>query len=405
MSLPARFLGLMLSFATAGCLQVVETIPIEVGALPYGPTCHSSFGAYYLPRALLRVKANAATDATTLATDSLELGLNMVGDRNQVFCLDYLAQSNSEDKITVQRDTNGLLKTISSNVIDRTPEIAAKLIETGEDLAIAAARSAAVPIVAGDKADLEFDPFNWDELMAVKRALRRFGFCVYIEGYSFHLGSRDPGEALAAGQAWCNQANPGRPQPLTDEFASLPVSPEVMNSGVLYRPNVTYKIVILRRTDPGSRDPWTLFQTKRLDMPNISPVLSVGIERAVFTSRKTALNFNKGVLTDVAIEKKSELVGFVSIPLAAAKAIVDVPGQIVTIRLTDTNNKTALLAAQTQLIEAIAAYKVATANTTIGSLPGRSATLTDRRSAEIYGACQNAGGGPACGALPTQAAQ
>ena len=384
----------------AACTQVVETIPIEVGPLPYGPTCRSSFGAYYLPRALLRVKANAA-DTITLGADGVELSSNTVGDRNQLFCLDHLAQANSEDQIAVQRDVNGLLSSISSKVVDKTPEIAAKLIEVGENLAVAARNANGVPPVSGQTVDLEFDPFNWDELTSVKRALRRFGFCIYVEGYSFHLTSRDPAEALAAGQVWCDSTNPARPEPATDEFASLPVSPEVMRSGVLYRPNITYKVVILRRPDPGSRTKWTLFQTKRIDMPNISPVLSIGVERAVFTTRKTTLNFNKGVLTDVAIDKKSELAGFVSIPLAAAKAIVDVPGQIVTLRITDTSNKTALLVAQTQLIEAMAAYK--TANAANGSLPGgRSATLAQRRSAEIYGACQNAGGGPACGALPTQ---
>lgn len=381
-----------------GCTQVVETIPLEPSALPYSKTtCESAFGGYYLPRALIRVKANAA-DAVTLATDNLDVALNVVGDKSQLFCLDYLSQANAQDLIAVQRDANGLLSSISTTAEDKTPEIAAKLIQTGEYLAIAAARSAR-PATSGDNVDLEFDPFNWDELVAVKRALKRFGFCLYIEGYSFHVPVYDPVAALTAGRTWCSNDNPAYPGVETDEFSSLPVPLEVMRTGVLYRPNKTFKLVILRQTDPGSRGPWQIYQTKRVDMPNISPVLSIGVKRAVFATRKTTLNFNNGVLTDVAINKGSELVGFVSIPLALAKAIVDVPGQIVTLRITDTNNKTQLIAAQTQLIEAIASYK-ATAGATSNDGTGRSASVAIRRSAEIYGACRDAGGGAACGTLP-----
>jgi hypothetical protein len=323
----------------------------------------------------------------------------VVGDKSQLLCLDYLAQPNAQDLIAVQRDPNGLLSSISTTAEDKTPEIAAKLIQTGEYLAIAAGRSAR-SATSGDSVDLEFDPFNWDELIAVKRALKRFGFCAYIEGYSFRVPAHDPADALAVGRAWCSSDNPARPALETDEYSSLPVPPEIMRTGVLYRPNKTFKLVILRRPDPGGKAVWQLYQTKRLDMPNVSPVLSVGVDRAVFATRKTTLNFNKGVLTDVAINKGSELVGFVSIPLALAKAIVDVPGQIVTLRITDTNNQTQLLAAQTQLIEAIASYKVTTGAAGV-TIPGRSASLETLRRTEIYAACRDAGGGAACGTLPS----
>ena len=388
----SAFMGLVLASAVAACSQVITTIPVAVGPLPYGPTCNSTFGAYYLPRALLHVKA-AAADTNTLDTSALSTALTMVPDRTQPLCLDFLSLPNSQDIVSVQRDPNNtaLLLSISSNVQDKTPQIVTSLIQTGENLAVAARLGATGTGVAPDFADLEFDPFNWDELLAAKFALRRFGYCLYVEGYSFNVGSRDPAHLLAAGRTWCDQPNPHPPSPPTDEFSALPIPPEVMSSGVLYRPNIAYKVVILRRRDPGGREPWAVYQTKRVDMPNISPVLVVGVERATFATRKTTLNFNMGVLTDVAIDKTSELAGFVGIPLALAKAIVDVPGQIITLRVTDTNNKTALLAAQTQLIEAIASYRKNT-----GTTPSldRSAALPEERSARIRAACSDAGGLP-----------
>jgi hypothetical protein len=380
-----------IALALLSCTEVVETVPLTVGPLPYGPTCHSAFGAYYLPRALLHVTATAGTDTNTLDTSPLAASLTVVADRTQPLCLDFLSLPNSQDIVTVQRDPKdpALLASISSDVTDQTPQIVTSLIQTGENLAVAARLAPTGTTLPADTADLEFDPFNWDELVTAKKALRRFGYCLYIEGFSFNIRSRDPAHLLAAGRAWCDQANPVPPAVPTDEYSALPIAPEVMSSGVLYRPNITHKVVILRRRDPGGREPWTVYQTKQVDMPNVSPVLSIGVQRAMFANRKTTLNFNKGVLTDVAINKGSELVGFVQIPLALAKAIVDVPGQIVTLRLVDTQNKTALLTAQTQLIQAIAAYRQTT-----GSNPivGRSAPLPEERSARIRAACSDAGG-------------
>jgi len=383
------WLALYGTLALTSCTGVVETAPLvmEHGALGYAPTCHSTLGAYYLPRALLRITAQS--NGTTLS-GSVEPAQTFVADPAQTFCLDYLALPNSHDVVTVQREVNGLLTSISSNVVDKTPDIAKSLIAIGENIALQAGRSGGVA-GANETLDVEFDPFVWNELMAANRGLRRFGFCLYVEGHSFPTLGLSPAQLVAAGQQWCDTSNPAFYRPRRDELAALPVPVEVMKTGVVYRPNLPHKIVVMRKSDPGGPGKWSIFQTKRVDMPNVSPVLSIGIDRAAFATRKTTLNFTKGVLTDVAIDKTSELAGFVGIPLAAAKAIVDVPAQIVTLRITDTNNQTALLNAQSGMLQALATYQQ-----TVGSAPPRSARLAgpDARSGRFIGGCIDAGADP-----------
>jgi len=216
--------------------------------------------------------------------------------------------------------------------------------------------------------------------------MRRFGFCLYVEGYSFPAAGLDAQRMTMAAQRWCDWNGLPPYEDPAERFSALPVPLETMRAGVLYRPNMTHKIVILYKKDPNGPGPWTLYQTKRLDMPNVSPVLSIGVERATFTERQTTLNFNLGVLTDVAVNKKSELVGFVSIPLTVAQAIVSLPQQLVTLRITDVNNQTALLNAQNSLLQAVALYQSTVAGNPLPAGAPQSARL---RGGELIKNCSD----------------
>jgi hypothetical protein len=373
--------------------HVVDTFPIGPGDIA---PCNTALGSYFLPKGLLNLTVTANYGTTppviTVTTPTAPASaITTVADRSQAFCLDYLSSPVSQDVVTVSRDANGLLQSINSNVEDRTPAIATALIQTAENLAIASARSTALPI---DKLDLTFDPFDWHDLILAKKALRRFALCLYVEGYSFPAEGLSTAQIYAAAHRWCSTDRPVQFEHPLYQFARSPVPPELMREGVLYRPNATYNIVILAKEDPGSRaSAWLLYQTKRVEMPNASPVLSIGIDRAMFAKRITTVNFSNGTLTDVAVDKGSEAVGFVQIPLVAVQAIVAVPTQIIKIRLADTQSHAALIQAQGNLLNAVASYNamVAKGNTT-GSTPGGKSA--DVSSGEFVGACVNAGGNP-----------
>jgi hypothetical protein len=373
---------------------VVDTRPIIDGSSPSAPLCYSALGYYYLPKSLLSLTAKTDPSQTPpTSTLALSATLTTIADRDmKPFCLDYLSSSVSKDAVTVNRNENGLLESISANVEDRTPAIAAQLIQTAENLTIAAARDTAVK-PQPDNLTVSFDPFSWRDLLLVKAALRRFGYCLYVEGYSFPTGGLTSAQIRAAANAWCStDANSTAPyeHPLY-KFANSPVVPELMQQGVLYRPKTAHKIVILSKKDPRSLDTkWDLYQTKMIEMPNATSVLAIGIQRAMFATQITAINFADGTLTDVAIDKGSEAVGFVQIPLVAAQAIVDIPRQILTFRVADVQSHAALIQAQGNLLNAITSYNAAIAQGQAASGGGlKSASV---RSGAFVGACMNAGG-------------
>jgi hypothetical protein len=390
--------GPLLGVLAAACSQVVATTPIDLG---YGPEaeCHSTLGAYFLPKALIHFTASKDDSSGEINGALSQLALTMVADRSQPpLCLDYLSLPTTQDIVTVQRDpSSGLLASISSDVTDETPQIVKSLVATGENLALAAARAA--PLATGDSLDIEYDPFWPPEMELAKKAMQRFGFCIYIEGHSFPVAGMNAEQMLEAGRQWCSA--PGLPhyEDPAVRFSALPVPIGASHSGILYRPNMTQKLVILRRKDPGAGR-WQLFQTKRLDMPNVSPTLSIGVERAMFTERQTTLNFNQGVLTDVAVNKKSELVGFVSIPLVVAQAITSIPQEIVTLRISDTNNQAALINAQNSLVQAVATYQQ---SISANPLPAGAPQSALFRSGQLMGGCLDAHGpASACKTLTQQ---
>ena len=350
-----------LATATA-CTTVFETGSLNQTE---GIACRTSAGAYYMPRVLVRIALKRAELGRGFQLDKETPKYVTVADRrHQPYCLDYLASPTSKDVIAVDRGTNGLLQKVYSNVKDRSTQIALTLIETGALFAKAGLRSGVLGAGPQETVDLTFDPFDPQEMSEINRALRRFGFCVYIENHSFEDGAINP-------QAWCSDPNQERHvNQYNMLLATTPVVPEAMNTGILYRPNATHKLVIRRKSDPTGREPWGLFMTKHMEWPNVSPIFSIGVYRALFTSRLTELKFVDGVLTNVSIDKGSELESFSRIPLAVAQAIVKLPTEIIMLRIDDTKNQTSLATAEMTLISTLAELNQTTMNN-----PGAVATM------------------------------
>ncbi len=386
--LRAVALPVVLLAALSGC-AVYETTALNQIE---GVACRSTAGAYFLPRTLVRVKVMPNDIGRGFKVDRDQPAFATVADfRHQPYCLDYLASPTSRDVVAIKRSANGLLQEVFSNVVDRSAEIAITLVKAGALFAQAGARTSVLNGAAAGEAppDLMFDPFDPLEMTEVNRALRRFGLCVYIENHNFPEGTVNP-------QAWCSDPHQER---YVNQYnillATTPARPEAMNGGILYRPNTTHKLVIRRKSDPTGREPWSLYITKHMEMPNVSPIFSIGVHRAIFTNRETSLTFANGVLTNVRIEKGSELEAFSRIPLEVAQAIVNLPTEIIQLRINDTKGQSELASAQTTLITTLADLNkttmnnpgaVATMGLPIGQIPDKLKQLFDH--------CLQLGGAP-----------
>jgi hypothetical protein len=128
--------------------------------------------------------------------------------------------------------------------------------------------------------------------------------------------------------------------------------------GVLYRPSLPHKVVVMRNLAPPKPGRWRQERIFPVDMPNAAPVFSVGVDRTYFTERNTTLTFDYGVLKDVQLVKGSELNSIAEIPLRVAQAITTIPAQIVQVRINRTNNEEALIAAQAKLIATLRDFRV-----------------------------------------------
>lgn len=339
-------------------MSMLETIPIQEAN---GETCRSAAGAYFLPKKqiLLSIKQDGENSPYELVLS----GTKPIADRQRIFCLDYLGSALADDTVHVNRDIHGLLQLVSSVADDKSKQIAETLIEVG---VIAATGNPNFAITRSTKirrgedvilAEYQVDPFDREQLAELNRALAvAYGYCVIIDGHTVH-----PKDS----QAYCNNPRglgPAEP-PSTPIFKAPPSSLELPPlpadaaiAGILYRPNLTHRMTVLRRRDPGSQKKWELFQTTQLEMPNLAPVFSIGVERSLFVKRTTRLDFDSGVLRDITIEKPSELVEFMEIPLVLAQAIVKIPAEVIKVRLASTSNQKLLIDAQRELLATQRAY-------------------------------------------------
>ena len=361
-------------------------------------SCRGKLGAYFLTKRLVKIRLErtgefyalysgrdpgktSGNDAalSKLSTDEAS-GLVTVADRERGYCLEFLESQTSEDNIEVERDSAGFLKTITSDTQDKSKEIAGKVIDTVfrvitgnpnfdptlKGTGTAFERTSDASAVTETLLDATYDPADPAETALINERLTQYGFCLILEG--------QPPVAVEDRQRYCNNpttyshrggshARPGAAsrKPLVQEH-------ERMAPGIYYRPRRPYAYSVLINPDAtcdtaASPDAcskkykeykegkWTLREEKTIELENLSPVVAIRVDRTFFAQRKTTIKFDNGVLYDVRIRKDSELAGFVEIPLQIARSIVAIPGNIVKVRIDNTQSRTRLVAAQMLLLD------------------------------------------------------
>lgn len=332
--------------ALTACSSMLETTPYEWSTPVSQQRCGA--GAYYLPRRLLTFEVSAP-DGTSGRNELQNISTVPASDRRLALCLDYLAAPTADDKLVIDRSADGLLNKIMANAEDKSLEIAQAAIDVFRHAAVATAAPRSTSVLKFGSASplagkFEMDPFDVPESAAINNSLKDMGYCVFVDGFTFDPGRFSP-------ETYCRNPlaaiAPGAPR-------TPPIDRETVMSesrrGVLYRPNLPHRVVVMRNINAPKPGRWRLQQTLAFDMPNVSPIFSVGVDRAFFTDRKTTLAFESGVLKDVQLTKGSELNSIVEVPLRVAQAITAIPAQIVQVRINRINNEEALINAQAKLL-------------------------------------------------------
>jgi len=351
--------ALLCSALLSACGQMLTTNSLPQAVNHY--TCRSNLGSYALPKALMNITVTKQTGGAKRWGISVDAQSRFTADGDATFCLDFLHSPLGKNKIGVSRDANGLLAKVFTQFESQAPEVAKQVINAAANLsafgkaqalADAAGRAGIKDTPSGSEIKTyTFDPFNQQTMNDVNRALKhRYGYCVYFDG-------RDDPRIPAWHNDMCPRAKTAFDGPRFSErqfAADLAKAREFSQRGILYRPEITHRLKIMRRLDPDDRlEPWKLAGTEYVQIPNRAPILALGITRGLFADAETTIEFTNGILRDVDIKKPSELNAFIDIPIFAINAVLDIPARTLTILQNDKANRLALIESNKQLIDTL----------------------------------------------------
>jgi len=353
-----------------GCTVVQTSKPHATG------TCTSALPSYNLPKTKLRARYQRvlvkATGELAPGKEGYEIKTEISAEQD-VYCLDYLASALASDKIrivseaykkdeTTKIDPNrsGLLQIVTNISKDYTGIILKKIARTVFIGLSGAAGFEPAPsmlagralITPGDQEvsifpiDIEFDPLDPVDLARANDRLNDVGLCIVLGRFSYDVESADVAH-------YCNDPKgtilrfPSKAPEITGKAKTF----EVTKPGILYRPRRSYSIALFGKRDPESQGPWRLIEAKDARFENLSPIFSVGISRALFAERRTALIFDDGELQTYCTTKSSEAVAIAEIPVEVVNSLVALPAQILKVEIDTVTNKKKLADRQAMLLK------------------------------------------------------
>ncbi len=363
------------------------------------PECATEAGSYYLARSYVTAEIRQQTNGVSLHIS----GPIHKADANLGFCFDVRMSGTSDDAITVNRSASGLLTSVTSNTLDKSTDIATTLVKTLFVVAtqdprdkttsdLMRARSALN--VGEDKTLLKvtYDPADVAQAGRINTRLAAdFGYCLVLDGKTGGLRHEDYCKLLAKGVAGLKEVPYEEPRLHRGrEFRSV--------DGVVYRPMIPVRLYVYARPNRLANE-WRLYAFKEVEIAQLSPVLQVGVNRSSFAKHNTTLLFKDGALYDAKVEKDSELLGISLLLVDTVNLITSIPGQIIKVRISQTNNLSKLTEVNTQLIDqqiklmqAETAHKAALAGNPNVRLPGRSgldvAALPEQGPSRSSPACE-----------------
>jgi len=256
-------------------------------------------------------------------------------DRSRTYAVRYLTGGWSADQITVETDGLGLLKSVAPKSTDATGAIILKAIELASTVGQAAvARERSLLGLRRQPPCGAAGPFkrqywiNPAELEAAQIAQIKRETC-------FAVSSTPIGGVAAA-------ADP------TARVQGGAVD------GILYRPAVPFRVVAADAERGVSREFLVL-------APDAAVTLVARLDRKAITGLNTTLTFANGMLTKFESTDPNQAVAALQIPIDALKAIVAIPGELLSVKVKQAQDETGYLVAQKALLDARLALEQALA--------------------------------------------
>ncbi len=260
------------------------------------------------------------TQVTAAANDlSLSIGkVRFIPDCDFIYTvkLDHNVFFNDDVTISIDPVTR-LLKSVNSELEDKTPEIVSKIAGAPAEILGAVNTALATGRTAVDKFEIKHDIDPTDPQS--------------VHAFNRHLKGLSPTIRL-----------------VTRPLIKLPHNPRVKpgcGKDLCFRTAMPYVIEI--KTTSPSANPRVIAQ-QIVVVANPYVVASIPVTRAPFVKREVNLTFANGMLVKTQIKNPSEVLGFIGIPIDVAKAIVSIPSAMLKFEVLQTSNSSALIEAQKQ---------------------------------------------------------
>lgn len=299
---------------------------------------------YYLPHAVAKITVSRSKSGTT-EVEALKLDeLRFEPDRNYKFSLTHIKNILFDDHLIVNTDENGLLKEVSAETTDKTRDIVKSILSIVEGLA----KLTSVGSV-------------WEEDRPASKA-PLFKVTAYIDPYE-PQSIKDVNDHLheLKEKKLRIQVRPLFKKNLTSSNHDVSSNAEQSHyrqpdclREVCYRPVVPYVIELIdwEKHLAGDRNRHGVIHSELIVVPDQELIASVRVTRAAFVKKITKLTFSKGVLIGTDVNNPSQLLGFMNIPVDIVRMLVSLPSAILDFKVTQKQNDTKLLTAQTNQIKA-----------------------------------------------------
>jgi hypothetical protein len=330
--------------------------------------CTTTAGSYVLPKGelVMRIeRKNSGADGRqhySLLEGASASAIGLIafsGDPRHRYCLDFLSNAFYADAIGVDRNAHHLLMRVYSNVVDRAKGVVEKVAE-GVGTAVAAAAGGRNVAVAPDGTvevvQLRFDPFDQDLLTQINAAIRFTGHCLYIEADGDPYVPFWMRNQCTSKKVYQSVTVKGGDE---EDFDRAEFVAGQGRFGIFYKPLLPHTLVILKKDDPTSGQPWRVWKRKVIELPNRAPPFMIEVRRGLFTDRKTDIVFNDGILQSGSVEKKSEMNAVADILIKIAQVAVQIPAKALIISTNEAENRKELIATNQALIQTLNSLRAA----------------------------------------------
>jgi hypothetical protein len=273
--------------------------------------------AYFLPKGRLRLQMQVTGEQCEIKVSEI-----FVPDPKMLFFVDYKHSVFSDDsqvKIGVDPKT-GLLTAIETITEDQTSSIIVGVAQIARAILGLPAPAVGLEVVPPRcQLDRTFDPFDDNDFKTMLHLIRTQNSGVTC------LQLISP---MKIDREVCVDE-------VTKKVGKVTVSPE--------------KVVKSKGTSVYEATPGVLY---RAALPYEFVVKFDEAVQPSTVENKYTITFENGMLKDIAWVKPSEVLGFISIPADIARAIVAIPGELLTVKVKDIDAEKGLLEAQKNLIQA-----------------------------------------------------